>query len=281
MSSMDSSNFNLGAFGESHQPHSVLRNCSCWLRSIAKYSDSQPSMLGVGEWASLVSIRNGFDGVETISKKSCEMWNAGLLKRKTQNQLKHKLLNTASLVNYISSLESIIFSIMFILPFAIFQNPSGSRWSRRFVVGSKQKITSQHPTVECSVSVVAPQISWKQLQGPKSPHFFGGSKWICSCFMVFFVDSRFFFWKTFWRLFAVLEDVTLLSFFEKNGQKWAFQIRPSLRHCCTVAEVTHCSGWWWPSSPSLTNLHRKLTWPGKKQQSTTPSQWACKPNREN
>lgn len=72
MSSMNSSNFNLGAFGESHQPHSVLRNCSCWLRSIAKYSDSQPSMLGVGEWASLVSIRNGLMVWKQYQKK---LWN--------------------------------------------------------------------------------------------------------------------------------------------------------------------------------------------------------------
>lgn len=210
------------------------------------------------------------------------MWHAGLLKRKTQNQLKHKLLNTASLVNYISSLETIVFSIMFIFPFAYFQNPPGSRWSRRFVVESKKKIISQHPTVECSVSVVAPQISWKQLQGPKSPHFFWGKQMeICSCFMVLLLIPGF-------CLKDILEDFWIskkMSSFEtssgKDGQKWAFQIRPSLRHCCTVAEVTHCSGWWWPSSPSLTNLHRKLTWPGKMQQSTTPSQWACKPNREN
>ena len=103
------------------------------------------------------------------------MWHAGLLKRKTQNQLKHKLLNTASLVNYISSLGSNHF----------FHHVDSSSLSQFFKThpevveavvswsNQKKNIISQHPTVECSVSVVAPQISWKQLQME-----------ICSCFMV-------------------------------------------------------------------------------------------------
>ena len=141
------------------------------------------------------------------------MWHAGLLKRKTQNQLKHKLLNTASLVTYISSLETIIFPIMLIHPpFRNFSKPTRKSLKSSFRGRIKKKITSQHPTVECSVSVVAPQISWKQLQME-----------ICSCFMVLLLIPGF-----------CLKDIL---------EAFQFQIRPSLHHCCTVAEVTHCSGW--------------------------------------
>ena len=125
------------------------------------------------------------------------MWHAGLLKRKTQNQLKHKHLNTASLVNYISSLETIIFSIIFIFPFAYFQNPSGSRWSRRFVVESKKNHLPASNSGVLGVRGGSTDLLETTARSKVPPFFLGEANGDLQLLYGFIVDSRFLFERHF------------------------------------------------------------------------------------
>ncbi len=152
---------------------------------------------------------------------------------------------------------------MFILPFANFQTPPETqgrslfRRRRRFLVESKNIIPSiQQWSTRCPWWLQRSpwRHCWKQLQGPKSHHFSWGKQMDLQllpgfCWFTFF-ERHFFGFLDFKKC------PPFLSFFGKNGQKWLYQIRPSPSYCCTVAGVTHCSGWWWPSSPHRTNLDR-------------------------
>lgn len=124
------------------------------------------------------------------------MWHAGLLKRKTQNQLKHKLLNTASLVNYISSLETIICLTMLIHPpFRNFSKPI--RKSLKSSFRGRIKTKNHLPASNSGVLGV---------RGGSTDLLETTANGDLQLLHGFIVDSRFLFERHFWRLFNFKSD---------------------------------------------------------------------------
>lgn len=139
------------------------------------------------------------------------MWHAGLLKRKTQNQLKHKLLNTASLVNYISSLETIIFSIMLIHPpFRILSKPTRKSLKSSFRGRIKKK--NHLPASNSGVLGVrggSTDLLETTARSKVPPFFLGEANGDLQLLYGFIVDSRFLFERHFGGFLDFKKNVIL------------------------------------------------------------------------